>query len=97
MRNVIVTYGQTIFDIAIQEYGTYEGVFLLMEDNNLGLDSEITAGEMLLVRELVPELDEKNLQTSSYLKANSIAPNAAFVSEAEAEFELDDYDTGYLI
>lgn len=34
MNKVITTYpGQTIFDIALQEYGSMEGVELLMSDN----------------------------------------------------------------
>jgi hypothetical protein len=34
MNKVITTYpGQTIFDIALQEYGSMEGVEVLMADN----------------------------------------------------------------
>lgn len=47
----IVSEGQNIYDVAIQEYGDTEGVYLLLEDNpTLSLDSVLNAGQLLTIK-----------------------------------------------
>ncbi|WP_053405185.1 hypothetical protein [Persicobacter sp. CCB-QB2] len=39
MRTIETVKGQTIYDLAVQEYGNVEAAFLIVEDNNLyGID-----------------------------------------------------------
>lgn len=47
---VTVREGQSIWDIALQHYGNASGVFSLLEDNGLTLDSTLTAGQTLTIR-----------------------------------------------
>ena len=78
MKKIIVRYGQTIFDIAIQEYGCYEGVTVLCQDNVLSLSSELVAGQVLLIQITVPDFSNGNMQVVNYLVANGIKPNSGY-------------------
>lgn len=51
-RVITVLKEQTIWDIAVQEYGSAEGVFQLMEDNPevTGLDAVLTVGQLLKIK-----------------------------------------------
>ena len=51
-KKITAQSGQTIFDIAIQEYGSIEGVLLLIADNNLpsGLATVLTTGQVLFIK-----------------------------------------------
>lgn len=50
MRNINVKGGQTIFDVALQEYGSAEGVIKLLEDNpSLSLESVLVPGASLTI------------------------------------------------
>ncbi len=53
MKRYIVTEGQTLSDIAIEQYGDVMSVFDLITDNLdlTGLDSELEAGQVLLIRD----------------------------------------------
>lgn len=53
MRDITVKPNQSLFDIAIQEYGNIEGVFHLVEDNEslTGITDNVFAGEVLKVRD----------------------------------------------
>lgn len=70
MKVVEIKYGQSLFDIAIQEYGSVEGVFWLVEDNNLsGIVDNVYEGDTLNVREtiinkqVITDLREKTIAT----------------------------------
>ena len=48
MKIITVKFGQTIFDIALQEYGDLEGIKTLLEDNEgLDLSQELVEGSKL--------------------------------------------------
>jgi len=70
MRQVIVQQGQTIVDIALQEYGSVEGLFALLEANQtLDLDSQLEPGQKVLVR----EEDVVNSDIVNYYQRNNIS------------------------
>ncbi len=51
MADLKVQQGQTIYDLAIQAYGSVEGVFQLIEDNDwLDLESTPTVGKKVVVK-----------------------------------------------
>lgn len=52
MKTFAVKDGQSIYDVANQVYGSFSGVFLLLADNSLSLDTDLFAGQVLLVREI---------------------------------------------
>lgn len=53
MKNVIVYYGQSIWDVALQYYGDLAMVWNLIDDNNFvnGLDTDLEGGQVLSIRE----------------------------------------------
>lgn len=56
-KDIVVFNGQSISDIAIQEYGTYEGVFAIMVDNMLRINSindVLSPGTVLKIRKANP-------------------------------------------
>lgn len=100
MNSIKVFEGQTIYDIVIQEYGCFEAIFLLLEDNSsLNIDSELTAGQSLNIRSEVPEITADNINVIQYFKTKNIKPNSGYKPEAiEGEFESDDFlDSDYLV
>lgn len=76
MKIITATYGQTLMDIAVQEYGCYEGVTLLMQDNDLALTANLVAGQELLIRDAVPELTATNQAVAQYNRLNGISVNS---------------------
>ena len=63
MKEIKTVFGQTLYDLAIQEYGHLDGFFLLLEDNE-GIINDLSetppAGTRVLIRLQVPELSENN-------------------------------------
>lgn len=51
MKKIVVQYGQSVWDIAIQYYGSADGVYYLMLDNSLNLNDNVIAGTKLNIRE----------------------------------------------
>ncbi|MEJ1242107.1 hypothetical protein WBG78_28425 [Chryseolinea sp. T2] len=53
MREYLVSYGQSIFDIAVNEYGDITRVWDLIDDNAFseGLDTTLNGGEIILLRD----------------------------------------------
>ena len=53
MRVTKVRKNQSIFDVAVQEYGNIGGAFFIVEDNNLGgVTDNLHEGRMLKIREV---------------------------------------------
>ncbi|WEK18175.1 MAG: hypothetical protein P0Y49_15395 [Candidatus Pedobacter colombiensis] len=67
MRKVTVIVGQNIMDIAMQEYGDADAIVELCDMNNLELDDDVYAGQVLLLRDLT-ESDE----VARYYKSKSM-------------------------
>lgn len=62
MKEIRTVWGQTLYDLAIQEYGHTDGIFLLLEDNP-GVVNDFAdvpePGTKVLIRD-VPELSDNN-------------------------------------
>ena len=41
--------GQSLFDIATQEFGSLEDLFVLLTDNNLAINERLTSGQDLVI------------------------------------------------
>lgn len=52
MKQIKVNYGQSIFDIAVQQYGSLDMIWFIIDDNKLsdGIDSDLTGGQTLMIR-----------------------------------------------
>ena len=73
MSKVILGFGQTIYDIAIQETGSVEGVFVLMKRNPTAianLNAQPEAGTQLIV-DAVVDKGVLNYYTSNKIKPAS--------------------------
>ena len=77
---VVPAPGQNLIDIAMQYYGCYEGVALIMQDNDIALDDIISNELEILIRDEVPELRPGNLQAVSYYKEKGLTVNSGTYS-----------------
>jgi hypothetical protein len=63
MKEVTLLTGQTLYDVAVQEYGHTDGIWLLLEDNP-GIVSDLSSvpapGTVVNIRLQVPELSADN-------------------------------------
>jgi len=58
-KTILVEYGQSMVDIAMQEYGSVIAVRLIIDDNDLSFDSSLEPGRSLLIRtEPTPNPDD---------------------------------------
>lgn len=71
---VTVLQGQSLVDIAMQVYGSAEGVFLLAKENGLSVTDEILPKQVLVYN---PENIIEKSVTGHYNK-NSVYPVTAF-------------------
>ena len=70
MKTITVQDRQTIWDIAMQEYGSVEGVFELIDDNpGLTIDSNLTGGQLLKIKSAPVDI-----ATLNYMQQNGIKP-----------------------
>lgn len=89
MKEVILLTGQTVYDLAVQEYGHTDGVFLLLEDNPelIGEWGDVPqAGTKVLVRLEIPELSDDN----KAIVAEFARKEQKVVSGIESNHNVDD-------
>lgn len=76
--NVIILNHQSLFDLALQEYGYPEAAFDLALANGMALSDELTVGDELVL----PNLDEQRARDIlAYYKANAITPATALTAQ----------------
>jgi hypothetical protein len=94
-KRVIVLPGQNIFGIAIQEYGTVEAVFLLLEDNNYltdGLNSILVPGQELLIKQAPVNAEIVNYYNNNKLKPKTEITNPEELEETTGDFDESDFE-----
>lgn len=101
MKKIIVQEGQSIFDISAQVYGSGEGVFYLLEDNQLTFASKLSSGDQLLVRDeilngvaLVVRKNHIIVNNTSYLDTEITEEIVVVVLKVSPEKEGSD---GYIM
>ena len=98
MIEVIVKYGQTLFDIALEQYGCEEGIITLAEDNALAIDAELTPGQILLVQSTLPVISANNQTIATYFKTNKVHINSQFIpSKTIGQFLPTDFNEDFII
>ncbi|OJV30444.1 MAG: hypothetical protein BGO32_08605 [Bacteroidetes bacterium 37-13] len=100
MKEVILLTGQTLYDLAIQEYGHTDGIFLILEDNP-GVVNDFAdvpqPGTKVLVRLNVPELSDNNRAIAAEfarqgkLVASGLAPTVLPEMYVEDGYWVHDY------
>ena len=63
----IVADKQSIIDISILHYGTPEGVFAIMKENNLDIEPLVKGSELI-----IPEFADVNKKVIAYINENNI-------------------------
>lgn len=99
MKSITAQSGQTIEDIALQEYGCVEGVVLLLDDNGLGQDDDVFTGQVLQVRDTVPVLTDNNVAVTEYIKNKGLNPNSSMVNDLQQAFYVNPgyWADGYVV
>jgi hypothetical protein len=77
---------QTLFDIAITQYGSIEGVLLLSIDNDISITDELVPGHQLLVNNSL----SLNRSVTTYYKANETSPATELTESEEIDFKIFD-------
>jgi hypothetical protein len=80
MSKIKVYEGQSIYDIAVQEYGSVEGLFYLLADNNLTLDSNLKSGAELVVRDSIIKAAALVIK-----KNNQVVNNMAYLHQEDTD------------
>lgn len=74
-RVIEVDLGQTLWDVAVNEYGSVEGVPLLLADNadqlKLGFDSELVAGMLLKIKTSPADKETRQVISDTKLIINT--------------------------
>ncbi|WP_443937096.1 LysM peptidoglycan-binding domain-containing protein [Pedobacter sp. MW01-1-1] len=80
---ITVQSGQTLMDIAVQYYGSANGLIELTQDNGLTLSDEVFPGQSLTIRETIPT-------NSVGLFADYLAETKTVIvsNQAETNFEV---------
>lgn len=65
----VVQAGQTLLDIAVQEYGTIEAAFMLAKANSLSITDTLQAGQSVDIPEKVYDSE-----LADYCQRNSVCP-----------------------
>ena len=81
-------YNQSLIDIALQEYGSLEGLVSLAHSNNIGITDLLTIGEELTTGEAV------NTEVVQFYK--DLKYKVAVGAEMISTLEYDETDYDYL-
>lgn len=96
MRVIIVEDKQTIYDIAIQEYGHVDGAQLLLEDNPelQGYDAILFAGQLLkIIQEPINKEIVEQFSKEKYKPVSEVDNLEDFELESDGgDFDLIDFD-----
>lgn len=90
---VTVKNGQTLADIAIQEYGDLSAVFLLAEENDISPSDNLTAGTVLLLPDVVV-----NKEMQDYCKNNGVSPATEVTADSDIWLKIftERFTKGYM-
>lgn len=75
---VTIQNGQTLADIAIQEYGDLSAVFLIAKENDISPSGNLTAGTVLRLPDVVV-----NKEMQNFCRNNGVSPATAEPTEDE--------------
>ena len=74
---------QTLLDIAVQEYGSAESVFLLAKENKLAPNEKLEVGMGIKVPDMV-----FNREMESYCKDNLVSPATAESTSSDIRLRI---------
>lgn len=93
---IIVEDKQTIYDIAVQEYGHVDGAQLLLEDNPelQGYDAILFAGQLLkIIQEPINKEVVEQFAKEKYKPVSEVDNIEDFeIISSDGDFDLSDFD-----
>lgn len=87
MKEYTVRNGQNIYDVALQLYGSIEGVFDILVNNNLSLNSELKPGDVI-------RYDEGFRINSGIIKV--MEENNVIPANGDRLYDISEYDLSAL-
>lgn len=93
---VITTYGQTLFDIALKQYGCCEGVFWILKDNSgMSITDCPEAGTPILIRDNVEDIADTARRVKEHLDIHMIINNSLYLQDTSKDFDTIYFDNSY--
>lgn len=86
MDNTVIAFGQSLFDIAIQQYGTPNAALAIAFENGLSITDELEPGQLLAL----PFYDAAKIDVAAYYSKKSILPSTGLTDENDDVFENND-------
>ena len=80
---VTVLSNQTLLDLAIQQYGSAEAVFILAEENQISPSQDLETGMEIIVPEL-----HVNKDMEVYCKTNHVNPATADSTSSDVRLRI---------
>jgi hypothetical protein len=77
MKTIMISEGQNLFDLALQQYGSIEGIFWIIEDNITvvnSIDASLVAGMVLNIRDAVIDSEVINYYERNKTQVNTGDP-----------------------
>lgn len=98
MADYRVRYGQTIFDVAVQNYGHIEGIAILIQDNSgMTLNTTLVSGDILSVNPSkvidsgrVGYLKENAIVIANYDEEVRLSDQEGYWVDANGDFVIDE-------
>ncbi|MFN8238642.1 MAG: hypothetical protein U0T77_10780 [Chitinophagales bacterium] len=84
MPSIKLKEGQSLLDIAIQQFGSTESVVDIALHNNVSITEPLTAGTVIKI----PHSVFKNIEISDYYKKKSLEPATALLSPDMADIAV---------
>lgn len=97
MRTLTVEYGQTLVDIAVQAFGTADGLSTICNLNDLEFDEDLPAGLLLILpdadlnNDVLQYMINKNVKVNSHLTEQELE-----VLSVDDNEPIVDNDNNYL-
>lgn len=97
-RKIIVEFGQSLVDIAVQEFGTADGLSVICELNNLEFDDDLDSGQILILPDRDPDNDIQQYFNGQGTMVNShLEPLDVTVLSTNDDEIITDNDDGLAI
>lgn len=81
-KTIEVQEGQTLANIAVQEYGCVEGMMQLVQVNNLSLNTALYRGMVLQVQATIPKITNDNREKARLFAAANLSFNSGIIETA---------------
>ena len=99
MKNYVVLYGQSIFNVCLQTYGTLNYIFKLISDNNLGnINAVVNPGQIIIFDpSLIKDVSLYNQNLMKKINYISAGPGVPGSLETAGQNPLETAGGGFIL